>query len=189
MHYQSNAFAKQGTYTLLSKIAPQIIQRNLLITDIDAREIQLLYKCTGDTSPTTQTPTTTSTPKTTLTTTTASRPTTRPSTTTRPTTSQRTTPRSTTKTTTTLFPTQIQWNEDLGNSWSFGCNFANNDLTNVITQREFCSSRCRLTLGCTHYTWSNGVCYLKRTAVTKANAVKIFNQNAVCGILTPGISN
>ena len=45
MHYQSNAFARSGTYTLLSKFAPRVILRNLLITDIDAYEIQLLYNC------------------------------------------------------------------------------------------------------------------------------------------------
>ena len=47
MHYQSNAFAKPGTNTLLSKTAPQVLPRNLLVTDIDAKEIQLLYKCSG----------------------------------------------------------------------------------------------------------------------------------------------
>lgn len=135
MHYQSDAFAKSGKYTLLSKIAPQIITRNLLISDTDAKEIQTLYKCTAGS-------------------------------------------------------TSIVWNEELGNSWAYSCDFTNSDLTKVTVSGELCSTKCRLTLGCTHYAWSNGVCYLKKnSAVTKANAFNNNNQNTVCGILTPGNLN
>ena len=132
MHYESRLFAKQGKYTLLSKVAPQIIPRNYFISDIDVKEIQTLYKCTAGS-------------------------------------------------------TSIVWKEELGNSWAYSCDFSNSDLTKVTVSIESCSTKCRLTLGCTHYAWSNGVCYLKKnTAVTKANAFNNNNQNTICGILTPG---
>ena len=45
MHYQSDSFAKSGTYTLLLKSEPKVISRNLLISNTDIKEIQLLYSC------------------------------------------------------------------------------------------------------------------------------------------------
>jgi hypothetical protein len=152
MHYQSDGFAKPGTYTLLSKFSPQIIQRNLLITDTDAKEIQLLYKCTAGSQTTTASTTTAST-------------------------------------TTASLSKLIQWNEVLGNSWAYSCGFVNNDLKNVAIGSDLCSSKCRTTLGCTHYSWSNGVCNLKKNTVTKANAFNNNNPRAICGILTPGNFN
>ena len=81
----------------------------------------------------------------------------------------------------------VQWQEELGNSWAFSCDFPNNDLSNVRVNAEFCSFKCRTTLGCTHYYWANYICYLKKnTAITKANGVNNNNQNTICGILKPG---
>jgi hypothetical protein len=135
MHYQSDAFAKSGRFTLLSRIAPSVIPRNMLITDTDAKELQLLYKCTTG-------------------------------------------------------QTAIQWNEEPGNSWANSCDFVNSDMSKVTTKSEWCSFHCRVNLGCTHYTWSNGVCYLKKnTAVTKANAFGNNNNLVVCGILKAGNFN
>ena len=161
MQYQSNAFAKSGTYTLLSKVPPQIILRNLLITDIDALEIQLLYKCSTQPATTSLKPATTSIK------------------TTRPTTPI--------PTTTTQKPFAIQWNDGLGYSWATSCDFPLNNLISVSVSSDLCPFKCWTTLGCTHYSWSNGVCYLKKnTAVTKSNAVANNNRNTFCGIISKG---
>ena len=160
MHYQSNAFAKAGTYTLLSRVPPKIILRNLLITDIDALEIQLLYKCSTQPATTSIKPVTTSV---------------------KPATTKSTTPISTQK------PYPIQWNDGLGYSWATSCAFPSNDLISVSVSSDLCSFKCWTTLGCTHYSWSNGVCFLKKnTAITKSNAVANNNRNTFCGIISQG---
>ena len=154
MHYQSDAFAKSGKYTILSKIAPKVISRNLLITDTDASEIQKLYNCGAPIETTT---------------------TTKPTTTSRPTTA------------TTTSRLTIQWNEELGNSWSLNCDFPGNDLKNVGLAPDVCAFECRITLGCTHYHWRNNFCFLKSNiSITKANAVINNDQQTICGILTQG---
>ena len=176
MHYQSNAFAKAGTYTLLSKIAPQVILRNLLITDIDAIEIQLLYNCAVPS--TTPIPTSTAS-QTTKPTTTTTKPTT-----TKPTT---TTTKPTTTTTKSVSTNPLQWFEELGNSYSLGCNFPGNDLANVRLVASLCSFKCRTTLSCTHYYWAADFCYLKSNiTVSKASAVSNNNNQTLCGILSKG---
>ena len=82
----------------------------------------------------------------------------------------------------------IQWNEELGNSWAHSCDFPKDDLSNFAILPEFCSSKCRMTLGCTHYFWSNNICYLKKNpSLTKANAIDNKLQSTLCGILAPGI--
>ena len=179
MHYQSNAFAKAGTYTLLSRTAPQVILRNLLITDIDATEIMLLYNCAAPS--TTPIPTSTASKTTTKQTTTTTKPTT---TTTKPTT---TTTKPTTTTTKSVTTKPLQWFEELGNSYSISCNFPGNDLSNVRLVATSCSFRCRTTLGCTHYYWAADFCYLKSNiTVTKAGAVSNNNNLTFCGILSKG---
>ena len=217
MHYQSNAFALPGTYTILSKTAPQVIQRNLLITDIDASEIQLLYKCSATTTakPATTTAkpaTTTAKPTTTPIPVTTTKPVTTPNpvTTTKPITTTTigtttkpisTTTGTTTKTITTIITTgttskpittttikPVQWFEEIGNSWAKSCDFPGNDLSNVRLIPELCSFKCRTTLGCTHYYWAVDFCYLKSNlTITKANAVNNNNNQTLCGILQPGI--
>lgn len=144
MHYQSDAFAKPGAYTLLSKTAPKVILRNLLMTNIDASEIQKLYNCGAPI-------TTTST------------------------------------TTTTSSHLTIQWNEELGNSWSLNCNFLGDDFANVRISPDLCSFECRITLGCTHYYWAKDFCYLKKNiTITKSKAIINNDQQTVCGLLTQG---
>ena len=96
MHYQSNAFGKPGTYTLLSKVPPKIFLRNVLITDIDALEMQLLYKCSTRPATTSIKPVTTS-----LKPATTSIKITRPI-----------------STSPTQKPFPIQWNDGLGYSWA-----------------------------------------------------------------------
>jgi hypothetical protein len=130
MHYQSDAFAKPGTYTILSKTSPRVIQRNLFITDIDVTEIQSIYKCV---------------------------------------------------------PPIQQWNEELGQSWINSWEIANNLLSSIAVRGELCYSKCRLKLGCTHYSWSNQVCYLKKnTTLTKENAVLVYSSSSFSGILKQG---
>ncbi len=78
----------------------------------------------------------------------------------------------------TISKAQIQWN---GN-WAMGCDFIGNNLTNAKTKGEDCSSKCKMTNGCTHYTWNGGTCWMKKGPVNKQNAVQRSN-DYVCGII------
>ena len=55
MHYYSYAFSKnpdssieKERYSILSKTEPRIIEYNTKLSAIDIKEIQTLYKCTGE---------------------------------------------------------------------------------------------------------------------------------------------
>lgn len=78
---------------------------------------------------------------------------------------------------------QINWQNG---DWAMGCDFKGNDLTKALTKGDMCSTKCRQTAGCTHYTWTNfegGTCWMKKGSVTKSNAVYTGNSNMVCGIV------
>lgn len=80
------------------------------------------------------------------------------------------------------------WNFDNGSnlSWAMSCDFKGNDLSNVQIRGEQCGSRCRQTLGCTHFSWNNyqgGTCWLKSGQVKKENAFKTNDPTQVCGLL------
>ena len=84
-------------------------------------------------------------------------------------------------------PSNINWNFDAstGSYWAMGCDFVGNDLTNAKIPGEQCSSRCRQTSGCTHFTWTSyqgGTCWMKSGFVTTANAIT-SDPSAVCGLL------
>jgi len=64
--------------------------------------------------------------------------------------------------------------------WSLGCDFYGNDIGNVVGPGEQCGSSCACNPGCDHFTWHNGVCYMKE-AVNPP--VKDLN-GAVCGWVT-----
>jgi beta-glucanase (GH16 family) len=72
-------------------------------------------------------------------------------------------------------------------NWAMNCDFEGNDLSNVQTKGELCSSKCQSTFGCTHYSWSDyngGTCWLKKGPISKDKA--IFKLNTVCGIVETG---
>jgi hypothetical protein len=63
-----------------------------------------------------------------------------------------------------------------------GCKFDGNDLTSVISKGEECSTICRRTNGCTHYTWTKGSCLMKKGTISQSDAIK-ESDSFVCGIL------
>lgn len=70
-------------------------------------------------------------------------------------------------------------------TWAPGCDFPGNDLKYELTKipvNNQCEYKCGKTSGCTHYTWNDGVCYMKKGSVTKSDAV-LSHPNMVCGIL------
>ncbi len=59
-------------------------------------------------------------------------------------------------------------------------------MSNVKSKREECSGKCKSTIGCTHYTWTdnnNGTCLMKKGTISQTDAVKA-SDNVVCGILS-----
>ena len=83
-------------------------------------------------------------------------------------------------------PSNFNWQSD-GSSgkWSMGCDFPGNDLANVRIPGEQCSTRCRQTSGCTHYSWSTyngGTCWLKTGNVNPSSAIQA-DTSSVCGYL------
>ncbi|PAA89100.1 hypothetical protein BOX15_Mlig002476g1, partial [Macrostomum lignano] len=77
----------------------------------------------------------------------------------------------------------INWN---GNNWAHGCDFRNNDLSNVRIPSEQCGGRCANTQGCTHFTWTQhngGTCWMKRGSVLKSDAFPTGDMTMVCGVI------
>jgi hypothetical protein len=75
----------------------------------------------------------------------------------------------------------FEWNDQGWNIWALDCDFYGNDLTRVNVAGEFCSEECGKVAACTHYSWANGVCYLKFGVICKSNAVHL--SGGVCGIV------
>ena len=79
----------------------------------------------------------------------------------------------------------INWN---GNYWAPACDFQGNDLANILSRGEDCSTRCAERAGCTHYAWTTyngGTCWMKQGTVSKSNAIATSDQSMVCGLLPP----
>lgn len=78
----------------------------------------------------------------------------------------------------------INWN---GKDWAMQCDFKGNDLSNVRIAGEYCSTKCRETSGCTHFSWTSyngGTCWMKKGTVSQSNAVPLNDPTSVCGIVT-----
>ncbi|CAF1228762.1 unnamed protein product [Rotaria magnacalcarata] len=58
-----------------------------------------------------------------------------------------------------------RWETGAGHvAWSLGCDFPNQDFSNVRSSGELCGSRCEQNPICTHFVWTNynrGTCWLK----------------------------
>ena len=65
------------------------------------------------------------------------------------------------------------------------CEFKTTDLTSMTSLMNDCSKLCndRIRNGCSHYTWKNGICYLKTGEITKMQAINNNNQQTLCGII------
>ena len=85
---------------------------------------------------------------------------------------------------------QINWSLGAGGvSWSFACDFKNNDLSSARVSGEKCGETCINTSGCTHFAWNDylgGTCWMKKNAVTKNDAFFNNNYKMVCGIAPNG---
>ena len=68
-------------------------------------------------------------------------------------------------------------------NWAHGCDFYNHDFHNEKTRGEHCGHRCSQVPRCTHFTWYQGVCYMKEGPVTKANAFATGSDDYVCGVM------
>lgn len=61
------------------------------------------------------------------------------------------------------------------------CDFEGNDIGNETTSGEECKDLCIASLGCTHFSWSNHICYKKSGPVTKLNAK--IQEDYICSIV------
>ena len=76
--------------------------------------------------------------------------------------------------------------------WAFGCDFTNNDLSNVQISGSECGGKCAATSGCTHFTWSSyqgGTCWMKSGSVSQSDAFDVSDQSVVCGIVDSSSSS
>ena len=75
---------------------------------------------------------------------------------------------------------KIEWN----GFWARNCEFIGNDIDSIKYESSVeCSKSCDSNLKCTHYTYNNGTCHLKRGPIAKSNAVPLsFSTNSVCGL-------
>lgn len=74
----------------------------------------------------------------------------------------------------------LTWN---GN-WALGCEFKGNDLKSVKSTGAECGETCYANPQCSHFTWNNGTCWMKKyNGVTKDDAVKVFDMSVVCGVI------
>ena len=80
----------------------------------------------------------------------------------------------------------VEWKKEPHNNWAFRCEFKGQDLTNMRSRGEQCSSLCRNTKNCTHYSWnmhSQGTCWLKTGPVTKNDLFYTNNPSDFCGFI------
>lgn len=64
--------------------------------------------------------------------------------------------------------------------YAVGCDFNGNDIESENSTKDDCVELCKSTQGCTHYSWSNGICYKKSGFVFKPNAY--IREDYVCGL-------
>ena len=67
------------------------------------------------------------------------------------------------------------------------CDFPGKDLSSRQVAGNKCSSTCKSTSGCTHYSWSSyngGTCWMKTGGASKSDAV--YKAGCVCGIVDIG---
>ena len=66
--------------------------------------------------------------------------------------------------------------------WALGCDFYGNDIGNQAGPGSDCGGVCLANAQCTHFSWSNNVCYLKHA--TNPSAANSNINGAVCGWVT-----
>ena len=69
-------------------------------------------------------------------------------------------------------------------TWAPKCKFLGNDIRNFTTRMPVtnqCIWNCQNNAACTHFVYSNGVCFLKKGPVKMSNAI-LADPYTVCGI-------
>ena len=76
-----------------------------------------------------------------------------------------------------------EWRDGDGGKvkWQYDCDFFGYDIGNQQTAGDQCGSLCINTNGCSHFSHSEGVCYLKKAPSGIARQQK---SGVVCGFLT-----
>jgi beta-glucanase (GH16 family) len=82
----------------------------------------------------------------------------------------------------------ITWNTDYStySKWSMGCDWTENNLKNVQVSGELCAHNCKITPGCTHFSWTTyngGTCWMKRGWVNPNMAFRNNDGSSVCGYI------
>ena len=78
---------------------------------------------------------------------------------------------------------QINWQKSGQVVWALNCNFPGYDIGRV-TQKgtgSLCGGSCISNPSCTHFTWSNNICYLKLITTSSNEAPKNLPGGGVCG--------
>ena len=63
--------------------------------------------------------------------------------------------------------------------WAMDCDFYGSDIGNQGGTGDLCGGFCLANSQCTHFTWSNNVCYMKR--ISNPNVQPTYLKSAVCG--------
>lgn len=79
----------------------------------------------------------------------------------------------------------INWQGD----WAMNCDFVGKDLKHERTTGAQCSSTCKSTTGCTHFSWTktDGICWMKTGGASKSEASWSAASGSVCGVVN-GVS-
>lgn len=64
--------------------------------------------------------------------------------------------------------------------WAIGCEFKGNDIGNQAILAKYCGDACATNGQCTHFSWTNGVCYMKKAVNPSATNCN----SCVCGYVT-----
>ena len=70
-----------------------------------------------------------------------------------------------------------------GGVWARNCNFPGNDMWKTNIHESQCYSRCQQTMGCTHFSYKDGACWMKRGTVYRDNALDMPIWGSRCGIV------
>ena len=68
-------------------------------------------------------------------------------------------------------------------NWAMNCEFFCNEFRREFIPSEECHKLCENISDCSHYSWNNGVCYIKSGQVSKDKAVPKLGFS--CGIKAP----
>ena len=78
---------------------------------------------------------------------------------------------------------QINWQKSGKVVWAMNCDFFGYDIGMVIQNGTgaLCGGSCISNPSCTHFTWSNNICYLKLITTSSNEAPKNLPGGGVCG--------